>query len=239
MPSEPAVELRRLRESSSFRTYEVIRRMSMCYGMMDSKLSELIGLVSSVRSPGRSGRSSYRDLESSTMELCQTLSDFLSRMYACKNLASVCAKRHGVDPAFKLLKHSMLGFEASVMVNLRNYIVHVDMLPLEIDISTGAVVFTRRCRGDDIWSTPQKRFLKDTDLETLLTVYSDVITAFYAEYFSILLSAVHPKLGACKQEIGELNRRLGYEMVRFDPLAGMRARSLCQPYCARARIPLS
>ena len=30
-------------------------------------------------------------------------------------------------------------------------------------------------------------------------------------------------LGECRREVGELNRRLGYEMVRFDPLAGIRA----------------
>ena len=223
MSPDPRRELRRLQESPVFRTYEELRRMCLCYSMMDSKLAELRNAVRSAGACAPAHWSRYEVLEAETVEMCQLLADFLSRMYACKNLASVCAKRHGVDPAFKSLKHSMLGFEASVMVNLRNYIVHVDMLPLEIDVSTGAVVFTRRCRGDDIWSTPQKRFLKDTDLETLLTVYSDTISAFYAEYFSILLSAVHPKLGACKQEIGEFNRRLGYEMVRFDPLAGMRA----------------
>lgn len=173
------------------------------------------------------------------MEVCQLLSDFLSRMYACKNLASVCAKRHGVDSDFKSLKHSMLGFETSVIVNLRNYIVHVDMIPLEIDVSTGEMVFTRRCRSDDIWSTPQKRFLRNTDLETLLSVYSDTMIVFYAEYFSILLSSVNPKLGICKQEIGELNRRLGYEAVRFDPLAGMRARSILTCFRARTRTLLS
>ena len=222
MPSEPAVELRRLRESSSFRTYEVIRRMSMCYGMMDSKLSELIGLVSSVRSSGRSGRSSYRDLESSAMELCQTLSDFLSRMYACKNLAAVSAKRCGVDAEFRDLKRSSLGFEASLMVNLRNYVVHVDMLPLEIDIGSGRVAFTRRCRGDEMWNTAQRIYLRDADIESFLVAYSDMVASFYREYFGILVAAVHPKLGACKQEIGEMNRRLGFEMVRFDPMAGMK-----------------
>ena len=117
----------------------------------------------------------------------------------------------------------MLGFEASVMVNLRNYVVHVDMMPLEIDTVSGRVVFSCRCRGDGMWSAAQRVYLRDADVESLLTVYSDTMAAFYREYFDMLLEAVHPKLGACRQEIGEVNRKLGYEMVRFDPLAGMRA----------------
>ncbi len=44
----------------------------------------------------------------------------------------------------------MLGFKTSVMVNLRNYMVHMDMMPLEIDTSSGRMVFTRRCRSNDI-----------------------------------------------------------------------------------------
>ena len=223
MSQDPCRELRRLQESPAFRTYEELRRMCLCYSMMDSKLAELRSAVRNARANAPTHWSRYETIEAETMEMCQLLADFLSRMYACKNLASVCAKRHGVDPAFRSLKHAMLGFEVSVMVNLRNYVVHVDMLPLEIDVSTGAVVFTRRCRGDGIWSLPQKRYLRGADLETLLTTYSGVISAFYAEYFSVLLSAVHPKLGECRQEIGELNRRLGYEMVRFDPLARTRA----------------
>ena len=224
MPSEPAVELRRLRESSSFRTYEVIRRMSMCYGMMDSKLSELIGLVSSVRSPGRSGRSSYRDLESSTMELCQTLSDFLSRMYACKNLAAVSAKCCGVDAEFRDLKRSSLGFEASLMVNLRNYVVHVDMMPLEVDPGTGAVVFTRRCGSDQMWSADQRRYLRSVDLEGLLVTYRGMLDVFYARFFGMLSRASSADLRECRGEIGAVNRRVGFELVRFDPFAEARER---------------
>lgn len=223
MSSDPRRELRRLQESPVFRTYEELRRMCLCYSMMDSKLAELRDAVREVGTHPDSYWDRYETIEAETVRMCQLLSDFLSRMYSCKNLASVCAKRHGVDPAFKTLKHSMLGFEASVMVNLRNYVVHVDMMPLEIDRSTGSVVLTRRCRGDEIWNTSQRRFLKSVDLETLLTTYSAMISSFYAEYFSLLMDAVHPKLGACKQEIGELNRRLGFEMVRFDPMAGMRA----------------
>lgn len=224
MPSEPAGELRRLRESSSFRTYEVIRRMSMCYGMMDSKLSELIGLASSLRTAVSVRRSSYGDLESATMELCQMLSDFLSRMYACKNLAAVSAKRCGVDDEFRDLKRSELGFEVSLMVNLRNYVVHVDMMPLEIDPSTGRVAFTRRCGTDAMWSADQRRYLRDADFEDLLTVYRGMLDVFYSRFFGMLSRASSGDLRECRSEIGALNRRVGFEMVRFDPFAEARVR---------------
>ena len=223
MSQDPRRELRRLQDSPVFKTYAELRRMSMCYGMMDAKLGELQAAVRRVRCSGPARWSSYDVIESETMEVCQLLADFLSRMYSCKNLAAVCAKRHGIDPRFRALKHDMLGFEASVMVNLRNYVVHVDMMPLEIDTVSGRVVFSRRCRGDEMWSAAQRVYLRDADVESLLTVYSDTMAAFYREYFDMLLEAVHPKLGACRQEIGEVHRKLGYEMGRFDPLAGMRA----------------
>ena len=223
MSSDPRRELRRLQDSPVFKTYTELRRMLMCYEMMASKLDELRDAIRDVRRKGAAHWSRYEVLESETMRLCQLLADFLSRMYSCKNLAAVCAKRHGIDPSFRALKHDMLGFEASVMVNLRNYVVHVDMMPLEIDTVSGRVVFSRRCRGDEMWSAAQRVYLRDADVESLLTVYSDTMAAFYREYFGILVAAVHPKLGACKQEIGEMNRRLGFEMVRFDPMAGIRA----------------
>ena len=53
--------------------------------------------------------------------------------------------------------------------------------------------------------------------------YSDTMSVFYARYFGMLVEAMRTQLGACRQEIGDLNRRVGYEMVRFDPLAGMKA----------------
>lgn len=224
MPSEPAGELRRLRESSSFRTYEVIRRMSMCYGMMDSKLAELMDLTHSLRAAGPVRRSSYCDIESSTMELCQMLSDFLSRMYACKNLAAVSAKRCGVDSEFRDLKRSELGFEVSLMVNLRNYVVHVDMMPLEIDPSSGRVRFTRRCGTDQMWSVDQRRFLRDADFEELLVVYRGMLDVFYSRFFGMLSRASSGDLRECRSEIGAMNRRLGFELVRFDPFAEARVR---------------
>ena len=152
MSPDPRRELRRLQDSPVFKTYTELRRMSMCYGMMDAKLAELQDAVRRVRCSGPARWSSYDVIESETMEVCQLLADFLSRMYSCKNLASVMAKRHGVDREFRALKHDGLGFEASVVVNLRNYVVHVDMMPLEVDPGTGAVVFTRRCGSDQMWS---------------------------------------------------------------------------------------
>ena len=223
MSSDPRRELRRLQDSPVFKTYTELRRMSMCYGMMDAKLAELQDAVRRVRCSGPARWSSYDVIESETMEVCQLLADFLSRMYSCKNLASVMAKRHGIDREFRALKHDGLGFEASVVVNLRNYVVHVDMLPLEIDVRDGRVLFTRRCCGDGIWSTSQKVYLRGTDLESLLTAYSDSVSVFYARYFGMLTEAMRSELGECRQEIGDLNRRVGYEMVRFDPLAGIRA----------------
>ena len=53
--------------------------------------------------------------------------------------------------------------------------------------------------------------------------YSDIMSVFYARYFGMLVEAMRTQLGACRQEIGDLNRRVGYEMVRFEPLAGMKA----------------
>ena len=197
--------------------------MLMCYEMMASKLDELRDAICDVRRKGAAHWSRYEVLESETMRLCQLLADFLSRMYSCKNLASVTAKRHGIDREFRALKHDGLGFEASVVVNLRNYVVHVDMMPLEIDVRDGRVIFTRRCRGDDIWSVSQKVFLRETDLESLLSAYSDEVSTFYARFFGMLIETMRPSLGECRREVGELNRRLGYEMVRFDPMAGIRA----------------
>ena len=226
MPTEPARELRMLRESTFFKTYEELRRMSMCYGMMDSKLAELSVRVSTIRSFRQAKWTSYCELERETMELCQLLSDFLSRMYACKNLAAVCAKRCGVDREFRELKHDCLGFEASLMVNLRNYVVHVDLLPLEIDAAGGRVGFTRRCSSDQIWSLEQKRCLKAVDLGDLLISYHGMLTAFYSRFFGMLAEASSRDMRACRSEIGELNRRVGYELVKFDPFAEARARAL-------------
>ena len=223
MSSDPRRELRRLQDSPVFKTYTELRRMLMCYEMMASKLDELRDAIRDVRRKGAAHWSRYEVLESETMRLCQLLADFLSRMYSCKNLASVTAKRHGIDREFRALKHDGLGFEASVVVNLRNYVVHVDMMPLEIDVRNGRVIFTRRCRGDDIWSVSQKVFLRETDLESLLSAYSDEVSTFYARFFGMLIEAMRPSLGECRREVGELNRRLGYEMVRFDPMAGIRA----------------
>ena len=223
MSSDPRRELRRLQDSPVFKTYTELRRMLMCYEMMASKLDELRDAIRDVRCKGAAHWSRYEVLESETMRLCQLLADFLSRMYSCKNLASVTAKRHGIDREFRALKHDGLGFEASVVVNLRNYVVHVDLMPLEIDVRDGRVIFTRRCRGDDIWSVSQKVFLRETDLESLLSAYSDEVSTFYASFFGMLIEAMRPSLGECRREVGELNRRLGYEMVRFDPMAGIRA----------------
>ena len=223
MSSDPRRELRRLQDSPVFKTYTELRRMLMCYEMMASKLDELRDAIREVRRKGAAHWSRYEVLESETMRLCQLLADFLSRMYSCKNLASVTAKRHGIDREFRALKHGGLGFEASVVVNLRNYVVHVDLMPLEIDVRDGRVIFTRRCRGDDIWSVSQKVFLRETDLESLLSAYSDEVSTFYARFFGMLIETMRPSLGECRREVGELNRRLGYEMVRFDPMAGIRA----------------
>lgn len=222
MASEPAVELGRIRKSNSFRTYQDLRRMSMCYGMMDAKLEELISSLASFRRSFR-GRPSFTDIEEGTMGLCQTLADFLSRMYACKNLAAMVAKRCGVDREFRELKHSVLGFEAALMVNLRNYVVHVDMMPLEAD-ATGTVRFTRRCVTDGIWGVEQRRYLRGADVEELLTVYRGILDVFYARFFGLLSHASRGDLRECRSEIGELNRRVGYEMVRFDPFAEARGR---------------
>ena len=223
MSSDPRRELRRLQDSPVFKTYTELRRMLMCYEMMASKLDELRDAIRDVQRKGAAHWSRYEVLESETMRLCQLLADFLSRMYSCKNLASVTAKRHGIDREFRALKHDGLGFEASVVVNLRNYVVHVDLMPLEIDVRDGRVIFTRRCRGDDIWSVSQKVFLRETDLESLLSAYSDEVSTFYARFFGMLIETMRPSLGECRREVGELNRRLGYEMVRFDPMAGIRA----------------
>lgn len=222
MSSDPRRELRRLQDSPVFKTYTELRRMSMCYDMMDSKLDELIDAVRTTRRMCPDHWSRYETIESHTMGICQLLADFLSRMYSCKNYAAVCAKRHGIDREFRALKHEGLGFEVSLVVNLRNYVVHVDMLPLEIDVRDGRVVFTRRCCGDGIWSTSQKVYLREIDLESLLMLYSNTMSVFYARYFGMLVEAMRSQLGACRQEIGDLNRRVGYEMVRFDPLAGMK-----------------
>lgn len=123
MSSDPRRELRRLQDSPVFKTYTELRRMLMCYEMMASKLDELRDAICDVRRKGAAHWSRYEVLESETMRLCQLLADFLSRMYSCKNLASVTAKRHGIDREFRALKHDGLGFEASVVVNLRNYVV--------------------------------------------------------------------------------------------------------------------
>ena len=205
MSSDPRRELRRLQDSPVFKTYTELRRMLMCYEMMASKLDELRDAIREVRRKGAAHWSRYEVLESETMRLCQLLADFLSRMYSCKNLASVTAKRHGIDREFRALKHDGLGFEASVVVNLRNYVVHVDLMPLEIDVRS------------------QKVFLREADLESLLSAYSDEVSTFYASFFGMLIEAMRPSLGECRREVGELNRRLGYEMVRFDPMAGIRA----------------
>lgn len=225
MPTEPASELARLRESTFFKRYEELRGVSMCYGMMDSKLAELESLASAARASGPARWASYGNVEAATMEMCQALSDFLSRMYACKNLSSACAKRCGVDQQFRELKRSSLGPTSSLMVNLRNYVVHVDVLPLELDARAGAARFTRRCCSDAMWSPDQRRRLRSADLGSLLAEYRAEISPFYARYFGMLARASSGEMRACRDEIGEANRRLGYEMVRFDPFAEARCRA--------------
>lgn len=96
MSSDPRRELRRLQDSPVFKTYTELRRMSMCYDMMDSKLDELIDAVRTTRRMCPDHWSRYETIESYTMGICQLLADFLSRMYSCKNYAAVCAKRHGI-----------------------------------------------------------------------------------------------------------------------------------------------
>ena len=82
MSPDPRRELRRLQDSPVFRTYTELRRMSMCYGMMDAKLSELQDAVRRVRCSGPARWCSYDAIESETMEVCQLLADFLSSMTA-------------------------------------------------------------------------------------------------------------------------------------------------------------
>lgn len=218
MFSDPIEELRRLRDSAAFRTYEDVRRMHLCHSAMESKLDELRRAVSTARSLSRY-QPSYDADEARTIHICQLLADFLSRMYSCKNLAAVCAKRHGFDREFRELKHRVLGYEVSVMVCLRNYVVHVDMLPVEQDAASGLMVFTRRCRSDDMWNVSQKRYLGGTDLESLLAGYSVSVSSFYREYFTLLMSSADTELWTCRKEIREVNRRLGFEIVRYDPKA--------------------
>ena len=141
-----------------------------------------------------------------------------------KNLAAVSAKRCGVDAEFRDLKRSSLGFEASLMVNLRNYVVHVDMMPLEVDPGTGAVVFTRRCGSDQMWSADQRKYLRSADLEGLLVTYRGMLDVFYARFFGMLSRASSADLRECRGEIGAVNRRVGFELVRFDPFAEARER---------------
>ena len=224
MSSDPRRELRRLQDSPVFKTYTELRRMLMCYEMMASKLDELRDAIREVRRKGAAHWSRYEVLESETMRLCQLLADFLSRMYSCKNLASVTAKRHGIDREFRALKHDGLGFEASVVVNLRNYVVHVDLMPLEVDPGTGAVVFTRRCGSDQMWSADQRRYLRSVDLEGLLVTYRGMLDVFYARFFGMLSRASSADLRECRGEIGAVNRRVGFELVRFDPFAEARER---------------
>ena len=79
------------------------------------------------------------------------------------------------------------------------------------------------CAPSAVSSVSQKAFLRETDLESLLTTYSEEVSVFYARFFGMLTESMRSSLGECRREVGELNRRLGYEMVRFDPMAGIRA----------------
>lgn len=63
MSSDPRRELRRLQESMAFRTYEEVRRMCLCYSMMDSKLSELRNAVRRVGACPSTSWSRYEDIE--------------------------------------------------------------------------------------------------------------------------------------------------------------------------------
>ena len=60
-------------------------------------------------------------------------------------------------------------------------------------------------------------------VQSCLTTYSEEISVFYSRFFGMLTESMRSSLGECRREVGELNRRLGYEMVRFDPMAGIRA----------------
>ncbi len=52
--------------------------------------------------------------------------------------------------------------------------------------------------------------------------YSKMLIYFYDKYFRMLMSTVHLKLGVCKQEIEELNRRFVYKAMKLNPIAEMK-----------------
>ena len=93
-----------------------------------------------------------------------------------------------------------------------------------VDPGTGAVVFTRRCGSDQMWSADQRRYLRSADLEGLLVTYRGMLDVFYARFFGMLSRASSADLRECRGEIGAVNRRVGFELVRFDPFAEARER---------------
>lgn len=214
-------DLKRLRESNFFKAYSDLRSMCMYYDMMVAKYSELMCQIGHLRASGEIHWSRYGNIEAETMEVSQALFDFLSRMYFCKNYSSMCAKRYGFDSEFRALKKQTFAEDASILINLRNYMVHIDMTPLEIDTASSrrsALRFTERCRSSDIWSPHQRRLLKDTDLEDLLRRYNCQIIGFYQRYFDMMNSAMDSSLRMCRREIADFNSRLGFEMIHYGPL---------------------
>lgn len=221
MSRDNQTDLKRLRESNVFKAYSDLRAMCMYYDMMVGKYSELMCLIGRIRGRGDAHWRRYGNIESDTMELSQTLFDFLSRMYFCKNYSSMCAKRYGFDDAFRALKKQTFAEDASILINLRNYMVHVDMSPLEIDTDpsrTSALRFTARCRSNDIWSAGQKRLLRDADPEDILRRYNCQVIGFYQRYFDLMNDAMDSSLRMCRREIADFNSRQGFEMIHYGPL---------------------
>ena len=51
-----------------------------------------------------------------------------------------------------------------------------------------------------------------------------MLDVFYARFFGMLSRASSADLRECRGEIGAVNRRVGFELVRFDPFAEARER---------------
>ena len=212
-------EIGRLRGSEGFRAYSDIRAVESYFRMTQEKCRVLIRELDDISSRPSGWWRSYEIVEEESLELSQALTDFLSRMYFCKNHASSCAARYGLEGEYRAIRKRYFGEEAAIVIGLRNYTVHVDMAPLAVGPG-GRPAFTDRCRKNPIWSAKERRILKKADPAELIEAYEEQMECVYSEFGAALAEAVRPKMKECRREIKDFNSWAGFEMVRYEPLWG-------------------
>ncbi len=212
-------EIGRLRGSEGFRAYSDIRAVESYFRMTQEKCRVLIRELDDISSRPSGWWRSYEIVEEESLELSQALTDFLSRMYFCKNHASSCAARYGLEDEYRAIRKRYFGEEAAIVIGLRNYTVHVDMAPLAVGPG-GRPAFTDRCRKNPIWSAKERRILKKADPAELIEAYEEQMECVYSEFGAALAEAVRPKMKECRREIKDFNSWAGFEMVRYEPLWG-------------------